>query len=60
MKAIFKMMNMRDMENFRILMDLFIKENGNNHYFMVKDMKLVINLNIKELINKDIVKDMEK
>lgn len=41
-------------------MDLFIKENGNNHYFMVKDMKLVINLNIKELINKDIVKDMEK
>ena len=60
MRAFLKKMSMRDMGNFRILMDLFIRESGNNHYFMVKDMKRVINLNIRELINRDIDMDMEK
>lgn len=60
MKAILKMTNMRAMESFKIHMGLFIRENGNNHYLMGKDMKSVINSNIKALINRDIVKDMEK
>ena len=60
MKETLKKMNLMDMENLKIKMDSFIKENGNNNCFMVKDMKLINNLNIKVDINLDNSKDMEK
>lgn len=60
MKETLKKMNLMDTENFKIKMDSFIKENGNNNYFMGKAMKLINNLNIREDINLDIVKDMER
>lgn len=60
MKETLKKMNLMDTENFKILMDSFIKENGKNNCFMVKDMKLINNLNIRVDINLDIDKDMER
>lgn len=60
MRETFKIINLMDMENFKMLMGIFIKVNGNNHCFTEKAMNLINNFNIKDNIYLDIDKDMEK